>query len=103
MAENQSFIPRPGLGLNNYIDFTSSTSIAFGPTITSGAKLLNDITQHALPGDNEDLYYKKDMGPYPWQKEGEAKIWNHFFSMAGFSGTHVSPVKGMESWDSSRR
>lgn len=99
-AENQSFIPLPGLGLNNYIDFTSSTSIAFGPTITSGAKLLNDITQHALPGDHEDLYYKRDTGPYSWQKKGEAKIWNHLFSMLGFSGSQVSPVKGIESWES---
>lgn len=102
-AENQSFIPLPGLGLNNYIDFTSSTSIAFGPTITSGAKLLTDIAQHAMPGDNEDLYYKRDTGPYSWQKEGEAKIWNHFFSMVGFSGSQVSPVKGLESFEAQSR
>jgi hypothetical protein len=102
-AENQSFIPLPGLGLNNYIDFTSSTSIAFGPTITSGARLLTDIAQHAMPGDNEDLYYKRDTGPYSWQKEGEAKIWNHFFSMVGFSGSQVSPVKGLESFEAQSR
>ena len=97
--ENQSFIPLPAFGLNNYIDFTSSTSIAFGPTVTSGAKLLNLLAKHAMPGEDEDLYYTRDMGPYPWQKEGEAKIWSTFGSMAGLSGSQVSPVKGLQSWD----
>jgi hypothetical protein len=98
-AENQSFIPLPGLGLNNYLDFTSSTSLAFGPTITSWAKLMTDMSMHALPGENEDLFYKKDTGPYDWQKEGSAKIWNHLSSMLGFSGSQVDPVKGLQSFD----
>lgn len=94
--ENQSFIPLPGFGLKNYIDFSSSTSLAFGPTITGGAKLLTQLSRHALPGEDDDLYYKRDMGPYPWQKEGEAKIWTTFGNMVGFSGTQVSPGKGLE-------
>jgi len=98
-AENQSFIPLPGLGLNNYLDFTNSTSIAFGPTITSWAKLMTDMSMHALPGENEDLFYKRDTGPYDWQKEGSAKIWNHLSSMLGFSGSQVDPVKGLQSFD----
>jgi hypothetical protein len=99
-AENQSFIPLPKLGLNNYLDFTSSTSIAFGPTITSGAKLLTDLSNHAFSNDDEKLYYTKDMGPYEWQKEGEAKMWTHLGNMVGFSGTQVDPVKGLQSWES---
>ena len=103
LAENQSFIPLPNLGLSNYIDLSSTTSIAFGPTITSYAKILTDLAQHAAPGEDEDLYYTRDMGPYSWQKEGEAKIWNHISSMLGFSGSQVDPVKGLQSWDSFRR
>ena len=99
-AENQSFIPLPGLGLNNYLDFTSSTSIAFGPTITSGAKLITDISEHAFSNDDEKLYYTRDMGPYDWQKEGEAKVWTHLGNMVGLSGTQVDPVKGLQSWES---
>lgn len=102
-AENQSFIPLPNLGLSSYIDLSSTTSIAFGPTITSYAKILTDLAQHAAPGEDEDLYYTRDMGPYGWQKEGEAKIWNHISSMLGFSGSQVDPVKGLQSWDSFRR
>ena len=95
--ENQSFIPLPKFGLNNYIDFTSSTSIAFGPTIHGGAKIMNQLATLAMPGDSEDAYYKKDVGPYPWQKEGQLKIWNTVSGMFGFSGSQTSPVKGLES------
>ena len=98
-AENQSFIPLPGLGLNNYTDLASTTSIAFGPTITASAKLLTDLTMHAMPGDDESLYYKKDTGPYSWQKEGSAKIWNHLATTAGFSGSQVDPIKGLQSFE----
>jgi len=102
-AENQSFIPLPGVGLNNYLDLTSSTSLAFGPTITSYSKILTDIALHAMPGENEDLFYKKDTGPYEWQKEGEAKIWNHLGTMLGFSGSQVDPVKGLQSFETFSR
>jgi hypothetical protein len=102
-AENMSFIPLPGFGLDSYLDLTSSTSLAFGPTITSYAKIITDLSMHALPGEDEDLFYKKDTGPYPWQKEGEAKIWNHFGTMVGFSGSQVDPVKGLQSFESFSR
>jgi hypothetical protein len=102
-AENQSFIPLPGLGLQNYIDLASTTSIAFGPTITAAATLLTDLTMHAMPGEDESLYYERDTGPYSWQKEGSAKIWNHLATTAGFSGSQIEPVKGLESFESFRR
>lgn len=102
-AENQSFIPLPGLGLQNYIDLASTTSIAFGPTITASATLLTDLTMHAMPGEDESLYYERDTGPYSWQKEGSAKIWNHLATTAGFSGSQIEPVKGLESFESFRR
>jgi len=102
-AENESFIPLPGLGLNSYLDLTSSTSLAFGPTITSYAKILTDLSMHAMPGEDEDLFYKRDTGPYPWQKEGDAKIWNHFMTMVGFSGSQVDPVKGLQSFENFSR
>ena len=98
-AENQSFIPLPGLGLNNYIDLVGTTSIAFGPTITAGAQLITDLSKHAMPGEDETLYYKRDTGPYWYQKEGSAKIWNHLFTTAGFSGSQIEPIKGLQSFE----
>jgi hypothetical protein len=102
-SENQSFIPLPGLGLQSYIDLASTTSIAFGPTITASATLLTDLTMHAMPGEDESLFYERDTGPYSWQKEGSAKIWNHLATTAGFSGSQIEPVKGLESFESFRR
>lgn len=102
-SENQSLIPLPYLGLNTYKDLTTVTSVAFGPTLTSYAKILTDLVGHAMPGEDESLYYKRDTGPYPWQKEEEAKVWNHFFSMLGFSGSQVDPVKGLESFETFAR
>ena len=102
-SENQSFIPLPTLGLRNYIDLAGTTSIAFGPTITAAAQLLTDLAMHAMPGENEHLYYQRDAGPYDWQKEGSAKIWNHFFTTAGFSGSQVEPIKGLQSFETFSR
>jgi len=102
-AENQSFIPLPGFGLKNYIDLASTTSIAFSPTITAAAQLLTDLAMHAMPGENEHLYYQRDTGPYSWQKEGSAKIWNHLFTTAGFSGSQVEPIKGLQSFETFSR
>lgn len=102
-AENQSFIPLPGLGLKNYLDLAGTTSIAFSPTISAGAQLLTDLAMHAMPGENEHLYYQRDVGPYSWQKEGSAKIWNHLFTTAGFSGSQVEPIKGLQSFETFSR
>ena len=102
-SENQSFIPLPGFGLRNYIDLASTTSIAFGPTITAAAQLLTDLAMHALPGEDESLYYQRDMGPYFWQKEGSAKIWNHLLTTAGFSGSQTEPIKGLQSFETFSR
>ena len=102
-AENQSFIPLPIYGLKQYQDLVSNTSLAFGPTITAYGKALTLMARHAAPGEDEKLYYQQDVGPYSWQKEGEAKIWNTFGTMLGFSGSQTSPIKGLRSFDTYNR
>jgi hypothetical protein len=102
-AENQSFIPLPNFGLHNYEDLVSSTSLAFGPTISSYGKLITQVARHAAPGEDEKLYYQQDVGPYSWQKEGEAKVWNTLGTMLGFSGSQVDPIKGLRSFDTYNR
>ena len=61
------------------------------------------MARHAAPGEDEKLYYQQDVGPYSWQKEGEAKIWNTFGTMLGFSGSQTSPIKGLRSFDTYNR
>jgi hypothetical protein len=36
--------------------------------------------------------YKADVGPYPWQKEGDYKLWNHIFSLFGVKGKTYDPA-----------
>jgi len=96
--ENETFIPLPGFGLNDYTRMSTVTSVAFGPTITTYAQLLTDIAMHAAPGDDESLFYKRTTGPYPWQQKGSAKIWNHIFRTAGLTGSDVDIIKGGKSF-----
>ena len=102
-AENQSFIPLPNYGLKQYQDLVSNTSLAFGPTITAYGKLITQVARHAAPGEDPKLYYQQDVGPYSWQKEGEAKVWNTLGTMLGFSGSQVDPIKGLKSFDTYNR
>ncbi len=101
--ENVSLLPLPGLGLNDYMNMTQMGSIAFGPTITAYADIFTDISRHAIPGEDQRLYYKRDVGPYTWQKEGSAKIWNHITRMGGLTGSDIDPVKGIKGIEYSRR
>ena len=94
--ENESFIPLPKYGLNDYTKLADLGSIAFGPTLIAYAEIFTDIAAHAAPGEDETLFYKKDVGPYPWQEEGSAKIWNTLFKITGITGSDISPVKGLE-------
>lgn len=97
--ENESFIPLPKYGLADYTKLSDLGSIAFGPTLISYAKVFTDVAAHAADNEDPDLYYKKDVGPYPWQKEGSAKIWNHALKPFGITGSDAHVVMGLENFD----
>ena len=46
--------------------------------------------------NSESAYYSRDVGPYRWQKEGSAKVWNDLFRIVGVTGSSVDPYKGMK-------
>ena len=101
--ENESFIPLSGFGLEDYVNMASSGSVAFNPTIKTYSKILADITGHAMPGEDASLYYQRDVGPYPWQQEESAKIWNHFFTSIGVTGSDIDPIKAAKSFEAVTR
>ncbi len=45
---------------------------------------------------NDKAIYSQDAGPYPWQKEGNYKLWNHLFSLFGVKGKTYSPITAMK-------
>lgn len=88
--ENESFIPLPGIGLNEWLEFTDSTSIVTGPTLDLYSKMLMDIIY--LVTGSEKAYYKQEVGPYQWQQEESWKFWNHFGSAFGVKGKSKEPI-----------
>lgn len=94
--ENTAFIPFPGYGMDDFINFTNFSSIAAGPTIKTYGNLVYDIIN--LTGKKG--YYQRDVGVYPWQKKGQAKILNHAAAIAGFTGKDWEPVDGLKSFSS---
>lgn len=94
--ENESLIPLPKYGLNDYVNMASVSSVSFVPTIKSYAKILTDATMMLKPGEDPSTEYQIDSGPYPWQKEGSDKIFNHMANIFGLSGSDVDPLKGLK-------
>lgn len=98
LNENSAFLPFPGMGLDDYRAILDFNSIAFGNTLTNYVKILDNLTGMML-GD-EGAYYKKDVGPYSWQDEGSAKVWNYLGKSIGLSGAEVDPVLRLKNLES---
>jgi hypothetical protein len=95
--ETSTYAPIPGLGLDEYSKFLSVTSTSFNSTIKVYMKIFEDIVNTSIM--NDSAFYKRDVGPYPWQKAGSAKIITHMLSAFGLSGRTGDPetlVENME-------
>jgi hypothetical protein len=88
--ENEAFIPIPGIGLNEWLEYTDSTSIVTGPTLDLYSKLLMDIVYRITGSDK--AFYKREVGPYSWQQEDSWKFWNHLGSVFGWKGKTPAPI-----------
>jgi len=97
-AESQQWIPAPGLGITDYAQALDWKSVMMGPTITSYVNMIQDLTNAAT--GNDAAYYKKEVGPYKWQKDESFKFWNHFNKMYGVTGTSMDPVIAMRNYQS---
>lgn len=95
--ENEAFIPIPGVGLEQWLDFTDSTSIVTGPTLELYSKLIIDLFYMAT-GD-EKAMYKREVGPYSWQEEGRYKLWNHLGSVFGIKGKTAAPIWAIKKFE----
>ena len=93
-AENDSFIPYPRWGLQDYGNLLNMESVSLQATLDMYIKLFTGITDYAdykLTGDQTALY-KREVGPYYWQQEGGVKILNYAAKTLSLSGTTVEPV-----------
>ncbi len=106
MAETTTFIPLPTLynvnfGFDDYAKFLSGSTSLFANTGSLYIKILEDLTNW-LTGD-EDAYYKRDEGPFWWQKEGTPKIIKDVFKTVGFTGGSGDTRKLLETMEGTQK
>jgi hypothetical protein len=83
------------LNPNEYVNIIySNGSPTVGP-ILDRYKDFGKDAWYMLTNDKRG-YYTRDVGPYDWQKEGEAKLWNDVAYLFGLSGSQVDPVKALK-------
>lgn len=97
-AENDQFLPAPGLGLDDYKQTLDVKSLVFGPTLKNYATMAQDLGYLAT-GDDK-AYYKRDIGSYDWQKADEAKIFSHIAKSFGLSGGTIDAAVAMKNFES---
>jgi hypothetical protein len=90
-SENEAFVPWMGFGLDNYYEtFTDVSSLGFGPTLETYKDMLELMYMEAT-GDPR-ARYKKDSGPYTWQREGGSKWLAEFMKSIGLTGSTLDPA-----------
>lgn len=97
-AENDSWIPLPGMGLQDYASMLKLESIALSSGIDRYVYFfseLENILSYYVTGDTSGLY-KREAGPYTWQQEGDFKFWNHLAKMLSLTGRAIEPVEDIE-------
>jgi hypothetical protein len=101
-AENDSWLPYPGMGLDAYADMFKLESIAMTATVDRWIDLIGQATNYVdylVTGDQKALY-KREVGPYEWQQQGSAKFLNHLMKTLTFTGTSVEPIQGIKGLES---
>jgi hypothetical protein len=101
-AENDSWLPWPGMGLDDYANMVKMESIATTATIDRWVSLISQTTNYfdyLITGDTDALY-KREVGPYEWQQQGSAKFLNHLMKTLTFTGSSVEPIQGIKGLES---
>jgi LysM repeat protein len=94
-AETSAFVPLPklygvNLGADDYAKMITSNSAAFYNTVILYVGLLGQFLNFAT--GNDAARFKRDVGPYPWQKKGELKIWKSLLGAIGITGGTGDPT-----------
>lgn len=101
-SENDSWLPLPGWGLNDYGNIIKMESIAMTATIDRWISLVTQFTNYLdyVLTEDTDALYKRDVGPYEWQQQGAAKFLNHLAKSFTFTGTSVDPILAIKNLES---
>jgi hypothetical protein len=99
-AENEQFIPIPGVGLDNYLELLDIKSIAFGPTMDSYSGILDDFI-HIMKNDDQ-AYYTRDTGPYWFQQKGGSKLTAKLAKLLGFTGSSLDGAMAIQKFSNAQ-
>jgi hypothetical protein len=89
--EQVQWIPFPGGGLTNYMEWLELQPLAMRNTVMNFVKAANQLVNF-VEGDDK-AYYVRSVGPYEWQQEEAPKIVNFIAKIFGVSGSQTDPVK----------
>ena len=98
-GETSAFIPLPTIagvnfGMDDYIKMLSTTTSAFGNTISLYAKMLEDVGR--LITFNDKAYYSRKEGEYWWQQEDVPKIYGRLLKSIGITGSTGDVTQALE-------
>jgi hypothetical protein len=90
----------PMFGYDDYINMLKLDSVAVSSTVVNMGKTLQAITQLLL--QDPSARYKRAVGPYEWQQEGEYKTLNYLLKSVGLSGKIIDPVNALKNFESAQ-
>ena len=82
------------IGADDYIKMASTTTSAFGNTISLYAKMLEDVFR--LITFNDKAYFSRKEGEFWWQQEGVPKIYGRLLKSVGITGSTGDVTQGLE-------
>ena len=106
LSETSAFVPLPpvagvSMGVDDYLKIVSTTTSAFGNTISLYAKIFDSTFK--LLADNPKAYYSRDEGEYSWQKKGSAKVIGQLLRTVGITGSSGDPTRALEGFENASK
>jgi hypothetical protein len=100
LNEQEAMVPVPGLGFDDYAKLFTLDSIALTHTVENTSKTIAAIVN--LITQDPSAYYKRDAGPFEWQQQEDAKVFNYLLKSFGLSGKAVDPVNALKNFESAQ-
>jgi hypothetical protein len=90
----------PMFGYDDYINMLKLDSVAVSSTVVNLGKTIQAITQILMQDPSAE--YKRAVGPYEWQQEGDYKTINYMLKSVGLSGKFIDPVNALKTFESTQ-
>jgi hypothetical protein len=100
LNEQEAMVPVPGLGFDDYAKLFTLDSIALTHTVENTSKSIAAIVN--LVTNDPSAYYKRDAGPFEWQRQDDAKFLNYILKSMGLSGKAIDPVNALKNFESAQ-